>query len=74
MDNSKIIPALLGTIGSTIAGKLRSSECDIAIGLEDLTITSAHLTTDGEGDVLIVLLSNGQSLKVRAKPFGRASK
>lgn len=74
MDNSKIVPALLATIGSAIAGTKRSFSDDLELGVGDLKVKSAHATTDSQGDVLIVFLTNGQSIKVRATPFGRADK
>jgi hypothetical protein len=75
-DNSKVVPKLLETIGSCIAGKAQAEGVEgskTSIGYEGLRITSAFTDIDRDGDVLIVFLSNGQSLKVRATPFGRAT-
>jgi hypothetical protein len=74
-DNSKVVPKLLDTIGSCIAGKMRlgGTGGDTPIGLDDLCVKSATATKDRDGDVLIILLSNGQSLKVRATPFAKAT-
>lgn len=70
MDNSKIVPALLKTMATAID---MANNHTLKLAGTDLMIDTLHPTTDSEGDVLIIFLSNGQSLKIRATPFGRAS-